>query len=144
MLEAIAVQGPLSFIAEYMHNFVKSDVGGNPAFNYWTMGGSWFVTGENRKYNKNTGNLGKLLPSKAFKFKKGRGMGALEAGVRYTHANLSDEAIEGGTFGRFTGAVSWYPNAHFRFSANYGLGSLDKDGLNGKSDFWQFRAQFEL
>jgi phosphate-selective porin OprO/OprP len=144
MLEAIKVQGPLSFIAEYMHNVVNSSGNGDPAFNYWTLGGSWFITGDNRKYNKNTGNLGKLLPKKAFTFKKGGGMGAFEVGARYTRSNLSDETIHGGTFRRFTGAFSWYPNAHFRFSVNYGKGNLDKDGLSGKSDFWQLRAQFEL
>jgi phosphate-selective porin len=144
MLEAIKVNGPFSFIAEYMVAFVNSDVHNNPAFNYWTLGGSWFITGDNRKYNKNTGNLGKLLPKKAFTFKKGGGMGALEVGARYTHSNLTNETIQGGSFGRFTGALSWYPNAHIRFSMNYGVGNLDRNGLNGKSDFWQFRGQFEL
>jgi phosphate-selective porin len=41
-------------------------------------------------------------------------------------------------------ALSWYPNAHFRFEVNYGNGNLEKNNMTGKSNFWQFRAQFEL
>jgi phosphate-selective porin len=144
MLELIKVNGPFSIIGEYVNNFVSSSSVGTPSFNYWQVGGSWFITGENRKYNKNNGNLGKLLPNKNFRFKKGGGPGAFELGARYTHSDLNSAAIMGGMFGRFTGAVSWYPNAHFRLSINYGYGKLDKNDLKGKANFWQFRAQFEL
>lgn len=144
MLEFIKVNGPVSLIAEYMNDFVKSNVNGNPNFTYWQVGGSWFITGENRKYNKNNGNLGKLIPKKNFKFRKGSGPGTFELGVRYTHSNLTDQSIKGGEFGRFTTALSWYPNAHFRYSINYGHGRLDRNDSIGKANFWQFRVQFEL
>ena len=145
MLELIKVNGPISFIGEYMNNFVKSSVAGNPSFNYWHVGGSWFITGENRKYNRNNGNLGKLIPKSNFRIKKkNRGTGAFELGMRYTYSDLQSGSINGGTFGRFTGAFSWYPNAHFRYEINYGLGTLNKDNLKGNANFWQFRAQFEL
>ena len=144
MLELIKVHGAFSFIGEYMNNFVSSSSIGTPSFDYWTVGGSWFVTGENRKYNKNNGNLGKLIPKKNFRFKKGGGPGAFELGARYTKSDLTDGAIQGGKFGRFTGALSWYPNPSLRFSFNYGNGSLDRNDLKGKSNFWQFRVQFEL
>lgn len=144
MLEIIKVNGPISFIGEYVNNFVSSSTFGTPTFNFWWVGGSWFITGENRKYNKNNGNLGKIIPKKNFRFKKGSGPGAFELGARFTHSDLTSAAIQGGNFGRFTGALSWYPNASFRFSINYGHGRLDKNDLIGKSNFWQFRAQFEL
>jgi phosphate-selective porin OprO and OprP len=143
MLEAIKVNGPVSLIAEYMVVSVHVPEK-NPSFHYFHVGGSWFITGENRRYNKNTGNLGKLIPKKNFKFRKGSGSGAFEVGARYTYLDANDQAIEGGQFGRLTGAVSWYPNAHFRFSVNYGHGKLDKNDIKGKVGFWQFRAQFEL
>jgi len=145
MLELIKVNGPISFIGEYMNNFVKSSVVGNPSFNYWQVGGSWFITGENRKYNRNNGNLGKLIPKSNFRLKKkNRGTGAFELGMRYTYSDLQNGIINGGTFGRFTGAFSWYPNSHFRYEINYGYGTLNKDDLKGNANFWQFRAQFEL
>lgn len=142
--ELIGVKGPVSMIAEYMNTFVNSTAAANPSFYYYQVAGSWFITGENRRYNKQTANLGKLIPSKNFKFRKGSGAGAFELGTRYTESNLSDRGISGGRFGRFTGALSWYPNAHFRFEVNYGHGVLDNQSVKGVANFYQFRIQFEL
>ena len=144
MFENINVQGPFSFVGEYMQAFVNDESLRRTSYQYWQVGGSWFITGENRNYNKQTGNLGKLIPKKNFRFKKGGGPGAFELGARYTYSDFTDGTIDGGRFGRFTGALSWFPNAHFRFEVNYGNGRLKKNGLTGKTDFWQFRIQFEL
>ena len=144
MLELIKVNGPISFIGEYMSNRVKSIDANNPNFHYWQIGGDWFITGENRRYNRNNGNLGKLIPKKKCSFGKTGGAGAFEVGARYTRSDLTDAGIAGGEFGRLTGALSWYPNANFRFSINYGTGSLDKGNTKGNSQFFQLRAQFEL
>jgi len=143
MLELIKVNGPVSIIGEYMKDIVNTE-GPNPFFSYFQIAGSWFITGENRRYNNQIGVLGKLIPHKNFNFKKHPGPGAFELGARYTYSDFTDQDIEGGQFGRFTTALSWYPNAHFRFEINYGYGSLDKDEMTGKASFWQFRAQFEL
>jgi phosphate-selective porin OprO/OprP len=144
MFEWIKVNGPVSFIGEYMINSVSSVSTGHPTFNYWQFGGSWFLTGENRRYNKQNGNLGKLIPKKNFKFKDGSGPGAFELGARYTQENLTAGTLEGGKFSRFSLGLSWYPNAHFRYVIDYGRGILEKSNLKGASDFWQFRIQFEL
>lgn len=143
MLELIQVNGPVSFVGEYMNNFVNT-YGANLSFGYFQLGGSWFITGENRRYNRQNGVLGKLIPKNNFNFKKNPGLGAFELGARYTYSDFSDQDIAGGKFGRFTTALGWYPNAHFRFEINYGNGSLEKNDMTGNSDFWQFRAQFEL
>lgn len=144
MVEAIGVRGPFTIMAEYMNAFVSGTLAGNASLTYWQIGGGWFITGENRKYNKNNGNLGKLLPKKAFDFSKDSGPGAFELGLRYTQTDMTDGNIIGGQFNRFTTALSWYPNAHFRLEATYGKGSLDRNELIGKTDFWQFRLQFEI
>ncbi len=144
LLDIIGVKGSFSAIAEYMQVFVNSAFAENPKFNYWQIGGSWFITGDNRKYNTVTGNLGKLTPKKNFTFAKGGGPGAFEVALRYTHSDFTDKKIEGGIFKRFSSALSWFPNAHFRFEINYGYGRLDKNNMAGSSGFWQFRSQFEL
>jgi phosphate-selective porin OprO and OprP len=143
MLELVKVNGPVSFIGEYMNTLVNCQ-GNNPSFYYFQIAGSWFITGENRRYNHQNGVLGKLIPKRNFNFKKNPGPGAFELGARYTYSDFSDQDISGGKFGRFTTALSWYPNAHFRFEINYGAGRLEKNDITGKSDFWQFRVQFEL
>lgn len=144
MFEGIGVHGPVSLVSEYMKAFVSSSSTGNPSFHYWQLGGSWFITGENRNYNQQTGNLGKLIPKRNFKFRKGSGPGAFEIGARYTTSDFTDGSINGGKFGRFTAAVSWFPNAHFRYEINYGNGTLNRNNIKGNANFWQFRAQFEL
>lgn len=144
LLEWIGVRGPVSVLGEYMHCTVASSATGDPTFSYWQLGGSWFITGENRRYNKQAGNMGKLIPKKNFRIRDGSGLGAFEVGARYTRSDLTDKSLSGGELGRATGAFSWYPNAHFRFEVNYGKALLDRKGLSGQTDFWQFRAQFEL
>jgi phosphate-selective porin OprO and OprP len=146
MFEGIQVKGPVSFVGEYMQAFVSSAVTGNPSFHYWQIGGSWFITGENRNYNQQTGNLGKLMPKRNFKLlkKNGGGPGAWEIGARYTKSDFINGTISGGNFGRFTTALSWYPNAHFRLEFDYGSGRLDKNNLISNTNFFQFRGQFEL
>ena len=144
MLESYAAKGPFSLLAEYMHTVVKSDALQNPNLGYWQIGGSWFITGENRRYNKMTGNPGKLIPRKNFKLRKGSGWGAFELASRYTHTSANDALLTGGRFNRFTTALSWYPNAHFRYQINYGIGNLNRNDKTGNVNFWQFRVQFEL
>jgi len=143
MFELIKVSGPVSFVGEYMKNMVNTP-GSILSFYYMQFAGSWFITGENRRYNRQSGVLGKLIPKRNFNFKKKPGPGAWELCARYTHSDFSDQNVQGGKFGRFTGGVSWYPNAHFRIEINYGYGSLDKSNVTGKAQFWQFRIQFEL
>lgn len=144
MFEFIEARGPVLIMAEYMRCFVNSDAVNDPQLSYWQVGASWMVTGENRRYNKNTGSLGKLIPNSPFPFRKGGGSGAIELAARYTHSDATDRGLAGGELGRFTTAVGWFLNTHMRLEVNYGRSTLDRNDLTGNADFWQFRAQFEL
>jgi phosphate-selective porin len=144
MFEGIYVKGPVMAIGEYYTAGVNSESKGNPSFSYWQLGAGWFITGENRKYNRLNGNPGKLIPKRNFKFRKGVGPGAWELASRFTRTDGTDAGISGGEFNRITMGVSWFPNAHFRYTINYGHGWLNKGGLQGQVNIWQFRVQFEL
>jgi phosphate-selective porin OprO/OprP len=144
MLEGIYVKESVTLIGEYMSAHVNSASKGDPRLSYYQIGGGWFITGENRRYNKQNGNLGKLIPKKNFKFRKGSGPGAIELASRFTHTDGTDAGITGGTFNRLTVAASWYVNPHFRYEINYGRGWLMKNDVTGNVNIWQFRAQFEL
>ncbi|HMS66364.1 MAG TPA: porin [Ignavibacteria bacterium] len=144
MFEGLTVQGPVSFLGEFMNVFVDGYEQGNLSFYYYQIGGCWFITGDNRRYNKRNGTLGKLIPLKNLSFKKGGGPGAIEVGARFTQSNFRDRDLDGGLFRRLTTALSWYPDNHFRFEFNFGYGWLNKDGLDGKTAFYQFRSQYEL
>ena len=144
MLETVVAKGPALFIAEYFSARVNPDAGKDPHFSYWQIGGGYFITGENRRFNRTTGNPGKLIPKKNFKFRKGSGPGAWEIASRFTSTDGTDAGIPGGQFRRFTIGLNWFTNAHFRYTINYGRGWLEKGGITGNTHMWQFRAQFEL
>lgn len=143
-LEGVVAKGPVLLIAEYFAANVNSSVKGDPRFSYFQVGSGWFITGENRRFNKVTGNPGKLIPRKNFKFRKGSGPGAWEIVSRYTRTDGTDAGVAGGRFSRFSLGVNWFANAHFRYTIDYGRGRLVKDGLTGNTNMWQFRIQFEL
>jgi phosphate-selective porin len=144
MAELFVAQESVAIFGEYMHAAVRSAVTGDPNLWYWQIGGSWFPTGENRRYNKTTGNPGKLIPKRNFKFRQGTGPGAIEIASRITQTDGTDAGIAGGRFTRWTLGLNWFPNAHFRYTINYGYGQLVRNDLIGYSSFWQFRVQFEL
>jgi phosphate-selective porin OprO/OprP len=144
MIELLGVKGPFSAFVSHMHNQNRAKAVGDPVFNAFQVGGSWFITGENRRYNKLVGNPGKIIPKRNFNFRKGTGPGAWELASRFTSTDGTDAGIQGGVYRRFTMALSWFVNTHFRYEINYGRGRLDKAGVVGHTDIWQFRAQFEL
>jgi phosphate-selective porin OprO/OprP len=144
MLEGVVAKGPALFLAEYFSANVNALSGTDPHFSYWQVGGGYFITGENRRFNKTTGNPGKLIPKKNFKFRKGTGPGAWEIATRFTRTDGTDAGVQGGEFRRFTIGLNWFTNAHFRYTINYGRGWLDKGGITGNTHMWQFSAQFEL
>ena len=133
--------------------------------------GSWFPTGETRRYEANRGEFNRtriLNPVTAGVF------GAVEVGVRYDSVDMSE--LE--TVRRFTGpggpvdvrgpldrageyeavtlGVNWYPFTYVRFMANYTAAEIDNPlivnpltlvaGPNRDLDVdtLQFRAQFDF
>jgi phosphate-selective porin OprO and OprP len=142
--EAILAKGPLLAMAEIFRADVHSHNTGNPTIYYWQAGVGYFLTGEHRRYNKQNGNPGKVIPKKNFNFKKGAGPGAWEIESRLTRTDATNQALTGGEFLRLTAGISWFPNTHFRVAVNYGRGWLEKNDLNGKIHALQLRTQFEF
>lgn len=133
--------------------------------------GSWFPTGEMRRYDANKGEFGRtriLNPVTA------AGTGAVELGVRYDYADLSGlETVRrftgpggpvdvrgpvdrGGEYSAVTLGATWYPFPYVRFMANYSMSENDNplivNPLTGAAstnrdvdvDTLQFRAQFDF
>jgi phosphate-selective porin OprO and OprP len=144
VLQGATVTGPLSFQAEYLHTKVEAPKVGNPQFQGYYVMTSYFLTGEHRVYNNKGGFFLKTPPKHPFSFKGGGGPGAWELALGESVANLNDRGIQGGNFHRTSAAISWYATERWRFEFNYGLGWLNKDNINGRTDFYQFRIQWEL
>jgi phosphate-selective porin OprO and OprP len=141
--ELAAVQDAFTLSAEYMATYVSSPQTGNPDFSGFYVMATYALTGETRPYDHETGAFGMIRPSAPFSFKHG-GCGAWEVGARYSKIDLTSGTVNGGVFDRWSGALSWYPTAQWRFEFNYGYGRLDRAGLVGHTNFYQLRLQFQL
>jgi phosphate-selective porin OprO/OprP len=145
--EAAMVWGPLSVQAEYTAAIVNPEVGSEPTFHGCYVFASYFLTGENRVYNRKSGAFDRVRPlENAFWFCTDEGVcsgwGAWEIAGRYSWIDLSDEAIDGGTMSEFTFGVNWYLNPYFKIMANYIHSDLDR-GDSGDCDIFAMRAHID-
>jgi phosphate-selective porin OprO/OprP len=135
-LEAAVVRGSLSLQGEYMQVSVERNrQRSDPDFSGWYLYGSWFVTGEHRRYNAKKGNFKQIRPESKY--------GAWELAARYSSVDLEDVGVTGGEEQNITLGLNWYLNRHIRFMANYVRvdASPDRDGNSESPDIIQLRAQ---
>ena len=123
--ELAALRGPLSLQFEYLRTFTNQNpVIESPEFESWYIYGSWFLSGESRKYNAKSGTFGRIKPKQKFNFSSG-GLGAWEIAARYSELNLLGQKILGGRESNITLGVNWYLNRYTRLMANYILVETD-------------------
>jgi len=139
-LEFAAQKANVLIQSEYDYFTVDRDDGtpanpiDNPHFQGYYVEGLWTLTGEQRRYNAQTGAFD--APSVAHPFSLSGGTwGALEVGVRYSDMNLNFEAgapgtyvpggplpnsvIRGGEEQNITAGINWYLNPVVRFMLDY-------------------------
>jgi phosphate-selective porin OprO and OprP len=96
--------------------------------NYYTYGGYvsalYFLTGEHRSYNRQTGVFGRTIPKNNLDFAN-CSYGAWQIGARYDWNNLNctgsngGQSVNGGQVQDVTLGVNWFLNPNMRFSMNY-------------------------
>lgn len=144
--EAFTVLGPLSFQAEYYGMWVNQV--NNPAIFLHGMYVyvSYFLTGENRVYDRNQGIFTAVKPFRDFfRVRTERGIctgpGAWEVAARFSTINLSDQNIQGGRLNDFTFGVNWYLNFQARIMFNYVHAFLNRNNIASNADVFSTRAQ---
>jgi phosphate-selective porin OprO/OprP len=81
----------------------------------------YFLTGENRNYNRQTGVFGRVVPKVNYS-RADRTWGAWQVGVRYDWVDLnSGKFLNGGNSQDMTVGLNWFLNANARFQLNYVL-----------------------
>jgi phosphate-selective porin OprO/OprP len=84
----------------------------------WYAQLSYFLTGDNKGYDKKKAKLDRTKVLKDLG--KDGGIGAWEVAVRLDNLDFDDgSALQKGTEQNWTVGLNWYPNPYFRFSANY-------------------------
>lgn len=129
--EFALVNGPLYFQSEYMCMWVDQ-IGGQPlffqgAYAYVT----YFLTGENRTYDKERGTIDRVYPYENFfrvRTNDGTqtGIGAWEVAARWSHLDLNSRNIQGGKITDLTLALNWHLNPYTRMHWEYVYAMLDR------------------
>jgi phosphate-selective porin OprO/OprP len=140
-LEAASVSGPFSLQTEYVKANTDADAAGDPTFQSFYVQGSFFPTGEYRRYKASSGAFDRVNPSSSL---ADGGPGAIEFAARYSWMDLNDNvghsvstlwlgASEGGEMKSITLGVNWYVNNNARVMWNYLHSTVenvgDADGL---------------
>ncbi|HTI49653.1 MAG TPA: porin [Planctomycetaceae bacterium] len=127
--ELAIVYGPLLIQGEYIASWMN---GAFPAKNVNTSLGTvffeggylqalYFLTGENRVYNRQQGVFNRVIPKETFNLSKGT-WGAWQLGVRYDTLDLnSGTYVNGGNASDMTFGINWFLNGNARFQFNYVL-----------------------
>ena len=144
-VELAHVSGPLSLQGEWLH--IGIDEVENLHFWGYYLYGSYFLTGENRVYNKRQGLFSGVKPRHSFHPLKGE-WGAWELGFRYSYVDLNDGMIRGGKERDVTVGLNWYLYPKIRFMLNYIHAKVD-DRANptideGRAKIIQTRLQFSF
>jgi len=106
----------------------------------------WFVTGEQRGFKKSEGAWDRTKPRRPLS-DGGPGAFAVNLGFDYTDLSDSSAGIMGGQQTGYLASLTWIPEAHVRFMAQYGLIDIDDsfpdgDG-NGHVNTLGLRAQVD-
>jgi phosphate-selective porin OprO/OprP len=95
---------------------------------------SWILTGETRNYNYDAGIFKGIQIARTV---DQNGWGAVEAGVRFSHADLSDFAdAAGGDAGEidiWSLGLNWWLSPYLNMNINYRYVSFDRLGMEGDS-----------
>ncbi len=85
----------------------------------------YFLTGDNRGYDRRMGKYDRVRPLENFFLVRDEnghyqyGWGAWEVVYRYGFDNLSDKTVQGGIYGEHTIGLNWYWNPNIKFQLNY-------------------------
>ena len=145
--ETAYTKGPFTFQGEYLGSSVKQnsiDFSETYNFTNYYAQVSYFLTGEHRPYKNSYATFGRLKPKKNF-MGNGKGAGAWELALRYTHTDLNSKDIYGGEQGDISFGTNWYLNSATRIMFNYVWTDIDKKDVgHGNLNIFEVRFQIDF
>ena len=123
----MTIKGPWQVFGEWSMTPVSSP---HRFFAGGFAGVSYMLTGEHRGFNRPGGFQARLTPASPLSLHRA-GRGAWQVSGRWSYADLTDGAVDGGVMSRWTGALSWYANREWKFEVNYGYITLDRNRERG-------------
>lgn len=142
-LEGAVVHGAVSLQGEYIAAEVETTDYGKRRFSGYYGALSWLLTGEQRPYKN--GAFWRVIPKEPFAWRgEHRGWGAWELAARYSHVDLDDGPVRGGSEDNLTLGVNWYLNANTRIMVNYIYAQIDNTLYDGDLEILQSRVQVDF
>lgn len=137
-VEAAAIVGPVTVMAERLRMSVDRGAANGLAFSGWQTTASWMITGESRRYDDDTGVIGGIRPERRW--------GALELAARFDRLDLEDGDVTGGRERNLAYGLNWYYGQNFRLMYNHVDAKADpnNDGLSESVGIDQIRAQIDF
>jgi phosphate-selective porin OprO and OprP len=152
-VEKLWVDGPWSWQSEYMGSFIDSTIVGNRLLHGGYSQVSFFLTGENRPYDRKLGQIDRVIPHDNFQWCGGPG--AWEIAARWSYLDLTDGPVLGGEMQNMTLGLNWYVNPNCKCVFNYihswatsrpfrnGV-ILSEDFISSQTDAFAMRCQIDF
>jgi phosphate-selective porin OprO/OprP len=128
--------GPWMVGTEYNWEQVNALNGDRPTFQGGNTSVTWTPTGETRPYNVKGAYFDAVSPKKSV-FDGGHG--AVELILDLTYNDFDSGIYQGGKFWRLTPMAWWHMADILHLGFAYGYSKLDRFGLRGTTQFFQFR-----
>jgi len=135
-IEAWYRSGPWMVGSEYNWEHVSALNGDHPTFRGGNASVTWIPTGETRPYNVKGAYFDAVSPNKSV-FEGGPG--AVELILDMTFNDFDDGSYQGGKFWRLTPMAYWHMSDVLHLGFAYGYSKLDRFGVKGTTQFFQFR-----
>jgi phosphate-selective porin OprO/OprP len=139
--------GSLSIQGEYIVAAGERTSGQNFFFQGGYVEAMYWLTGENRNYNRKLGINGAVTPySNFFRVRTDNGVetswGAWEATARVSTLDLNDGSVHGGQVTDLTLGMNFYYAVRSRVMFNYIHSYLDRNNVSSNADIVAMRFQF--
>jgi phosphate-selective porin OprO/OprP len=139
-LEAMYMSGPLTLRGEAAATHLTGD---SQEHTFWGgyLSASYFLTGEQRGYDKRAASLvGTLQPNHDFSWKN-KTWGAWEVAARLSYVDLNSGTVLGGRMAIGMAGLNWYWNRYLRLQFNAGYANVIDGPSPGNLYILQGRLQ---
>ena len=135
--EVALQKGPFFLASEYEHVAVqRADINSTPTFGGYYVEGTWFLTGETKRYNQGSAAFDGPVVAKPFNLANGS-IVAFELALRWSDMSLNyhagsagtapaADAVRGGEQSIFSAGLNWYPTQVVRFMLDYQHVRIDR------------------
>lgn len=146
-VESVLTLGSFSLQGEYLFTYAEQVGRPNPFFHGGYVEAMYWLTGENRNYNRKLGLHGAVTPhSNFFRVSTDRGIatgpGAWEVSARCSNLDLNSRTVRGGEMTNLALGLNWYYTVRSRVMFNYIHSFLDRNSLDSNADIFATRFQF--